>query len=359
MLSPRLTNRSTPRRSSITSLPPISPSREPSGRAFRLPENIGLVRAPDTPLNSDRLSDRPNLDAAQSLCSSGRLYDLSAGSGSYDQKSSTIGGPVDVPLLDRRSSWNGSEIYSPLNVSPRGTPKALFRLYQAVKVPPKRRTSTDKKWTWEGLGIYDDEDLTENSLLFLTCPMGPCFLWVGCKFVIPNTNISTTVSSCKSEISEGLSLDENMNISKNNDRNNDNFNRDNNSEYVSSGADDRGGGPIRASFRVKLDLPGSVTDSSYSNAKVKDSNSMTWTNVASPDGLVSSTLTNTLNAITVLDNVHSLGTLGTSVGVNGVTAMHSADDDVLKDLNLSVDAESSMKVECVSGLNTSRSDILR
>jgi hypothetical protein len=128
---------------------------------------------------------------------------------------------------------------------------------------------------------------------------------------------------------------------------------------VSSGTNDRGGGLIRAGFKVKLDIPGSLIDSSYFNASVKELNSSTWTNVASPDGLVSTTLTNTLNAITVQDNVCSLGTLGTSVGVNSVAAMRTTEDDVLKDLNLSVDAESSMKVECVSGLNTSRSDILR
>jgi len=54
------------------------------------------------------------------------------------------------------------------------------RLYQAIPIDNDKNPGYTLKW--EAMGVYDDEDLSEDSLMMLACPSLPHYLWIGSSF---------------------------------------------------------------------------------------------------------------------------------------------------------------------------------
>jgi hypothetical protein len=119
-----------------------------------------------------------------------------------DSSSSTGGGGHRDPGM---KELHPDHVDSPHIVIKRPKPLLYVASYIDESVTPKPPTEPTE-FEWMPLGVYDDEDLTENALLLLVCPKPPHFLWVGGEFTMHSTRRNNTGSSApKQRLSESAS----------------------------------------------------------------------------------------------------------------------------------------------------------
>jgi hypothetical protein len=193
--------------------------RLPLGLALNIPTPTGSA-APDGVEPSPALSSiveqasglRP-MDLSSSMSSMGKyeIWNPAASSGgeessvtmpSFFNKETSIGSSGGGQRDSGMKELHPDHVDSPHIVVKRPKPLlyvANFIDESIAPTPPAKPSGFE----WMPLGVYDDEDLTENALLLLVCPKPPHFLWVGGEFNMHSAKRSSGVSgSPKLRLSE-------------------------------------------------------------------------------------------------------------------------------------------------------------
>lgn len=73
--------------------------------------------------------------------------------------------------------------------------------------PRNQSKQQSEEYEWQALGVYDDDDLVDTSVLLLLCPGGRHFLWVGNRFDFHLENgLSGTIEDMKLHDGESTML---------------------------------------------------------------------------------------------------------------------------------------------------------
>jgi hypothetical protein len=76
------------------------------------------------------------------------------------------------------------------------------RLYQAIPIDSDKNPGYTLRW--EAMGVYDDEDLSDDALMLLACPSLPHYLWIGSGFDSSQCKIDENDEYIKSWVSSNI-----------------------------------------------------------------------------------------------------------------------------------------------------------
>ena len=121
---------------------------------------------------------------------------------------------VLTPLNPVKENVNVTELQLPLTNAGEGKVESIIKVVSTCKDITRSKpvlfqcvTSSNECKSWQHMGMFDDDDLAEDSFLFLLCPEAPHHLWKGSGFEVNLLEVANSVSKFDDAPNDDINAD--------------------------------------------------------------------------------------------------------------------------------------------------------